>query len=267
MRPTPSRLLPPNGSTACCADADTRMACRGEFESYRATRDRAARNELALRHEWLAVRLARRLAQRGQPADDLTQVAWIGLIKAIERFDTDRGVAFPAFATPTIVGELKRHFRDHSWDLVVPRRAKELRNSIGAGADVLHQRLGRAPRPAELAAYLGVSREAVIETLAAMSAHRARSLHPLPGRPALDGHTDDPRWTDQVDARVAAVAAVSTLIARDRMILYWRFYDDRTQSEIAERIGLSQVQVSRRLTACLAELRRTLGPLAAADGH
>jgi RNA polymerase sigma-B factor len=247
---------PASGSprAACCRDGSD---CSAAFAQYRETRDRALRNDLALRHEWLATRHARGLGDRGQPLDDLTQVAWIGLIKAIERYDPGRGVGFPAFATPTIVGELKRHFRDHSWDVTVPRRAKDTRTGVRAGTEVLQQRLRRAPTPGELADHLGVTREVVVETLAAMNAHRARSFDGGADHPA-SGPGVDARWTDRVDERVLAWAAIQRLDRRDRLILYWRFFDDATQAEIGERIGVSQVQVSRRLTASLAALRQAL---------
>ncbi|MCB8907004.1 MULTISPECIES: SigB/SigF/SigG family RNA polymerase sigma factor [unclassified Streptomyces] len=214
---------------------------------------------------------ARRFRSRAEPTEDIVQVGTIGLIKAINRFDPDRAVDFSAFALPTIVGEMKRFFRDTSWAVRVPRRLQELRIDLAKAADTLEQDLGRRPTRAELAARLHVSEEDVAEGQLAAHGYAARSL---------DGHSDDSDAPPGATARrlaasepsyelIESLTALRPLLARlderDRRILELRFGEELTQREIGRRVGLSQMHVSRLLARILTELRKGLlddGPTA-----
>jgi RNA polymerase sigma-B factor len=213
-------------------------------------RDRALRDEIAEHATWLATRGARRFADRGEPFDDLVQVARIGLLNAIDRFDPEQGVPFGAYATPTIMGELRRYFRDHTWGVHVSRRAKDLRPAVNAAAEALSKELQRSPRVAEIAERMHLSEEAVIEALEANGAYRAHSLDPT-GRsaPAEESSVDD------VLNRDVIVGLLDRLRPRERRILYLRFFEERSQAQIAEVIGTSQVHVGRLIASSLAELR------------
>lgn len=216
----------------------------------------------------LAVNIARRYAHRGEPLDDLAQVASIGLMHAIDRFDPARGRHFLAFAVPTMTGEVRRHFRDRTWAMRVPRGLKELNSDINAAVRALYQQLGRAPRPSEIAATLNVSTGAVLEALEAAHSYKAASLDKLltpgagtdaPGSTALGdlfGATDP--GFDVVTDTHAITGYVAALPPRERAILKMRFYDDMTQIQIAEKIGVSQMHVSRLLAAVLARLRNSV---------
>ncbi|MCZ7525625.1 MAG: SigB/SigF/SigG family RNA polymerase sigma factor [Acidimicrobiia bacterium] len=231
------------------------------FSRYRRSGDRALRNELIEHHRGLALHLAQRFAHRGEPFDDLVQVAMLGLLKAVERFDPDRGAAFSSFAAPTISGELKRHFRDRTWSVKVPRRIQEMRLEVRAAADALHQRLGRAPAPAELAADLSVTTDEVLEAMEATNAYRATSLSaPLRDEPdvALEQRLGtDP--TGELDRDVLLEQLIDELPEREQRLIRLRFFGDLTQSEIAEQLGISQMHVSRLLRRTLLDLRERLG--------
>ena len=220
------------------------------FRHYRNTVDRASRNELVQRHMWLAERCARRYWDRGEPLDDLIQVASIGLVKAVERYDSDQGT-FVGFATPTILGELKRHFRDRTWSVAVPRRAKEMRTSVRTASEVLRQELGRAPTLDEIAARTASSREQVIETLDAERVYRPMSLELLLGG-ADRAYGADAAETDTVLLVRLLLARVD---AQDRHIIFLTYFEDWTQRQIGAHLGIGQVQVSRRLKAALTQLR------------
>lgn len=232
------------------------LRCAERFSIYQDSGSRAIRNQLVEDHQWLAERCARRFGGRGESSEDLGQVAWIGLIKAVERFDPKRGIEFSGFATPTITGEIKRHFRDATWRLSVPRRPKEQRTRIVAAVDVLHQRLGRSPTVEEIADFLQLDRDIVVEALFANRAYRAESLDaevaPIEGQDYAHGGPDE---AADADVRIAAFDALGALGARDRQIMYWRFYEECTQREIGERLGVGQVQVSRLIRAALDRLR------------
>jgi RNA polymerase sigma-B factor len=213
-------------------------------------------------HRWIAQVAVRRFAHRGEPVDDLTQVALLGVLKAVERFDPDFGSSFNAFALPTVMGELRRHFRDATWALRVSRRAKELHLALSAAVEPLTHELGRPPRLDELARRLGASVEEIVEAVEAGNAYRTT---PLLHRAGDDGLPDDLRILAAEDDSLAGAAARLTvhdvldeLPERERTILYLRFFGDLTQSEIAEKIGVSQVHVSRLLRSTLATLRRRL---------
>jgi RNA polymerase sigma-B factor len=215
---------------------------------------------------WLpmAKRLASRYAGRGEPLDDLVQVATIGLVKAVDRFDPQRGVSFGSYAIPTIVGEIKRHFRDRTWWVRVPRRLQELRLAIGEANSTLSHRLRRAPTVADIATHLGVGEDEVVEGLEAAHAYSATSL----SRPAgPDGQMElgdtlgeDDRDLEVAELRVALGPAIATLDPRERRILMLRFYGNCTQTQIAEQIGVSQMHVSRLLSRALMKLRGQLDP-------
>jgi len=221
----------------------------------------AARDELVTMHLPLAGFLARRFRDRGESLDDLTQVATIGLIKAVDRFDIERGVEFSTFATPTIVGEIKRHFRDKGWAIRVPRRLQELRISIGRATAELSQSTGRSPTVAELAAHIGVSDEEILEGLESAQAYATLSLDASSsdgsdeGASLVDTLGEDDPGLGEVDTRQTLHPLVATLPAREQRIIHMRFYDNMTQAQIAEQIGVSQMHVSRLLAKSLAQLR------------
>jgi RNA polymerase sigma-B factor len=231
------------------------------FERWRRYSDRRARDELVERFLPLARKLARRYVPSSEPYEDLVQVASLGLVKAVERFDPDRGFAFTSFAVPTIVGELKRYFRDSGWTLHVDRSAQERARKITEAQQQMSARTGRAPSVSELAQYLEMSQEEVLDGLQTAEAYDAVSLDaPLAG----DEDGTATRWDaiggcDQrlelVDDQATIFAAAKHLPERERQILYLRFGEDLTQTEIAERVGVSQMQVSRLLRRSLHRLR------------
>ena len=238
------------------------------FARYRATQDSAVVEELVIRFEPLVRSVARRYHARGEPLDDLVQVANVGLLKAIQRFDPDRGFAFTSFATPTMLGELKRYFRDSGWAVHVPRGVKERALELAAATDKLSARLGRSPSIAELAEELGATQE---QTLDALEAYHGRHASPLE-RSGSDDDEDgapSPATTLGVEDAGLERAEYMTVIARgvdalsddDRRLLHLRFEEDLTQSEIAKRIGTSQMQVSRLLRAAIEKIRRVSGEL------
>ncbi|MEU1587325.1 RNA polymerase sigma factor SigF [Micromonospora sp. NPDC005710] len=210
----------------------------------------------------LARHLARRYSGRGAPDDDLTQTASVGLIKAVDNFDPSRGIDFSGYAIPTVIGEIKRYFRDRTWAVRVPRRLQELRLSISAANGVLTQTLGRLPTVADIASYLDVSEETVLEGLEGARAYRATSLSTPIGsdgnRELGDTLGDDDHEIDLVEIRVALAPALATLPEREREILSLRFHGNLTQAQIADRIGVSQMHVSRLITRSLATLRHRL---------
>ena len=230
------------------------------FAKYRATGDHAIRNRLVERYSGLAVALARRFDQRGVPLDDLVQVAHIGVLNAVTRFDPDRGVNFTTFATPTVLGEIKRHFRDKTWSVRVPRSLKDLHVKVAPAVSELHQQLGRSPTIAEIADHLNSSEDDVLEAMEAGAAYRPDSID----TPSQDG--DGPFLGDRIsvpdkelgasDERVTVRALMTQLPERERTIVYMRYYEDLTQAEIAERVGVSQVHVSRLLRQSLERLGR-----------
>jgi RNA polymerase sigma-B factor len=225
---------------------------------------RAALRERAIGHSLpLAERLARRFQGMGEPSTDLTQVAALGLMKAIDGFDPDYGTDFGGYATPTIVGELKRYFRDKGWGVHVPRRLQELRIEINRVRDALGQELGRSPTPGDVAERLGVDEEQVLEALVASSAYRPVSLFaPLSGDDDAGTLADvlggDDRAIDGVEFRTAVRPLVARLPERERRILSLRFYGNLTQAQIASELGISQMHVSRLLARTLDGLRRAL---------
>jgi len=222
-----------------------------------------SRGELVELHLPLVEYLARRFRNRGEWLDDLTQVATIGLIKSIDRFDLSRGVEFSTYATPTIVGEIKRHFRDKGWAVRVPRRLQELKLALTKAISDLAQRLGRAPTVAELAAHLQMSEEEVLEGLESANAYSTVSLDaPDSGdddAPAVAeslGMLDDA--LEGVEYRESLKPLLERLPPREKRILLLRFFGNMTQSQIAIELGISQMHVSRLLARTLAQLREGL---------
>jgi RNA polymerase sigma-B factor len=203
--------------------------------------------------------VARRFAGRGEPLTDLTQVAAIGLIKAVDRYDPTRGVPFASYAIPTMVGEIKRYFRDAGWTVRVPRRLQELAPQLAVAVEDLTQALQRSPTTQELAAHLRVSRDQVVETRRCASAYQSWSLEqPVAGTEDLrliDMLTSVDLGLDAVDRRETLRWALGRLPVRERRAIGLRFVGEMTQSQIAARIGVSQMQVSRLLTRSLIRLR------------
>jgi RNA polymerase sigma-B factor len=231
------------------------------FFEYRRTKDRGIRDELISEHLGLAIALARRFAGRGEAVDDLEQIATLGLLKAVERFEPERGLAFSTFATPTISGEIKRHFRDKSWSVRVPRALQELGLRLTATVGELTNELGRSPTVAEIAERLEVDPEAVLEAMEANRAFATQSLDAqLPGDDRTLGDTlggDEPGM-DQIEHEMVVHDLLATLPEREQTILRLRFFDGLTQTEIAAQVGISQMHVSRLLSRSLDQLRQGL---------
>lgn len=238
------------------------------FDEFAAATDEAERErlrtELITGHLPLAEHIARRFSNRGQPAEDLRQVASLGLIQAVSRFDPARGTDFLSFAVPTIMGEIRRYFRDNGWSVHVPRRLQELHLRIGAATTTLFQELSRSPTPSELAAYLQVSVDEVYEGLEAGNAYSVASMDQTIGE---DGDAagqlarklgyDDPELEKVTDVE-SLKPLIGKLPERERLILSLRFHGNMTQTQIADRMGMSQMHVSRLLARTLAELRSGL---------
>ncbi len=220
------------------------------------------RNRLVRMHLPLVEHLARRFRNRGEPLDDLTQVATIGLIKSVDRFDPERGVEFSTYATPTVVGEIKRHFRDKGWAVRVPRRLQELRLSLTTATAELSQLHGRSPTVHELAERLAISEEEVLEGLESANAYSTLSLD------VPDTDDESPAVADTLGAEDEALEGVEyreslkplleDLPPREKRILLLRFFGNMTQSQIAQEVGISQMHVSRLLARTLAQLREKL---------
>jgi RNA polymerase sigma-B factor len=211
----------------------------------------------------LADHIARRFSNRGEPLEDLVQVARMGLLQAVNRFDVDNGADFLAFAVPTIMGEVRRYFRDHGWSVKVPRRMKELGPQLNRALDELSQLLGRAPTASEIASHLGLDREEVVQAQIASSSYSTLSSDAPAFRAAGD---DDERSISSsfgdLDANLEKVLDIETvrpllaaLPARQQTVLLLRFFENMTQTQIAERLGISQMHVSRLLARSLATLR------------
>lgn len=237
---------------------------RALLRRYRSDRQPAVREELVSRFMPLARRLASRYRGGAEPFDDLIQVASLGLVKAIERFDPDRGTAFSSFAVPTILGELKRHFRDRGWSVHVPREVQERIVLVERAMTELPTRLGRPPSVAEIAERLECEPEDVLEAMHAAQTHHAISLDAASSIDADDAAPlgerigeSDPSF-EAIEYGEAIERAMVDVSNRDRMVLHLRFVEDLTQSEIAERVGVSQMHVSRILRATLEKLREAV---------
>jgi len=248
-------------------DPHDRSGARAMFIELRKLQDGSTeyaelRNQLVRMHLPLVEHLARRFRNRGEPLDDLTQVATIGLIKSVDRFDPERGVEFSTYATPTVVGEIKRHFRDKGWAVRVPRRLQELRLALTTATAELSQLHGRSPTVHELAEKLGISEEEVLEGLESANAYSTLSLD------VPDTDDESPAVADTLGAEDEALEGVEyreslkplleDLPPREKRILLLRFFGNMTQSQIAQEVGISQMHVSRLLARTLAQLREKL---------
>ncbi|GHH81739.1 RNA polymerase sigma factor [Streptomyces sulfonofaciens] len=253
-RPTPHHPQDRSGARAMFVELRSLPAGTPEYAELR--------NQLVRMHLPLVEHLARRFRNRGEPLDDLTQVATIGLIKSVDRFDPDRGVEFSTYATPTVVGEIKRHFRDKGWAVRVPRRLQELRLALTTATAELSQLHGRSPTVHELAEKLSISEEEVLEGLESANAYSTLSLD------VPDTDDESPAVADTLGAEDEALEGVEyreslkplleDLPPREKRILLLRFFGNMTQSQIAQEVGISQMHVSRLLARTLAQLREKL---------
>lgn len=245
--------------TSTCAEKFAELTAAGSDTERRL----ALRAELVTEYLSVAEHIARRFSGRGEAFDDLVQVARVGLINAVDRFEPERGTDFLSFAVPTIMGEVRRHFRDASWSVRVPRRLKELHLQIGQVSGELGQRLGRAPTPTEIARELDMTVEEVSEGLQAGNAYYAVSVDKPAGDDAESvsladtlGEEDD--GLESVENHESLQPLLRALPARERTILMLRFFGNMTQTQIAEHVGISQMHVSRLLAQTLEHLRAKL---------
>ncbi len=248
---------PDAGDEVPVGDAPAAVQEAALFAEFARTRSRRLRNVLVERHMGLAAHVARRFGRRGPSDDDLRQVAFLALVKAVDRFEPDRNVAFSTFAGRTIEGEIKRHFRDNTWTVSVPRSAKEIHLQLRRATDELTQTLGRAPTVRQLAERLGVATDVVIEGIAAGSAYATASLDaPAAAEgPGAEIGAEDPGFSYVADTSVVG-ELIGRLPGREREIVRLRFYEELTQGEIAERMGMSQMHVSRLLRRSFEQMRR-----------
>jgi RNA polymerase sigma-B factor len=263
MRPSPV-------DSQTLSATDTRIATRAAFAALRHLTPNDPgrldlRDYLVRLHMPLVEHLARRFVNRGEPLDDLVQVGTIGLLKAIDRFVYERGVEFSTYATPTVLGEIKRHFRDRGWSIRVPRRLQEMRLALAATTAELTQELGRSPTMAEIAERLDIDEESVVEGLASANAYSTVSLDATDAREdagatMLDALGEDDAELGNVEYRASLRPLLAALDPRDQRILVLRFFYGMTQSQIAEEIGMSQMHVSRLLSRTLDRLRQALLP-------
>jgi len=233
------------------------------LERYHADGDVAARQELIERHVEFVRRLAQRYARRGEQLDDLTQVGCVGLIKAIDRYDGGFGASLTTYAAPNILGEIKRHFRDRGWSVRVPREIQELNVRLTKLVDELTTKLGRSPSVDELAEAANASVEQVLEALESSSAYSAMSLSEGPdpdeeGGGPIDTLGEDDAGYEQSEQRITLATGIQRLPPRERAILHLRFFEGLTQSEIADRVGISQMHVSRLIRNSLDRIRDEL---------
>lgn len=244
---------------------DLRSADREMFEQLAAleagtSEHEALRAALIERHLPLVTFMARKFADRGEPLDDLIQVGTIGLIKAIDRFEISKGFEFSTFATPTIVGEIKRHFRDKTWAVRVPRRLQELGASVTKATTELTQKLDRSPTPKEIAKHLGITVDDVAEALESNAAHSTVSLDVTSETSTSIGETFGAldEALEGVEYRESLKPLLAQLDDREKRILQMRFFDNLSQSQIATELGISQMHVSRILNKVLTHLREGL---------
>jgi len=258
-RPAAARLPTPRPGGDTTYDHLAPLLAEYAAGDRRSARGRAIREELIGGYLPVVRNIARRYRGRGESVDDLEQVGVIGLLHALDRFDPARGTDFLGYLIPTVTGEVRRHFRDRTWSMRVPRRLKDLQHPMRQAVEDLSARLRRSPRPSEIAAHLGVPLDEVVDALQAHHAHTADSLDAAAG-----GDAESPLGAllGRVDAELATVeyrdalrAALDALPERERSIIVLRFFGDLTQTQIAEQIGVSQMHVSRLLSQTLATLR------------
>ena len=252
--------------TTSSKSAWDKQKTRELFRRYKEQGDMDAREQLVMSHMNLVRFLANKFKNRGEPLDDLMQVGYLGLLKAIDRFDPDRGLEFTTYATPTILGEIKRHFRDKGWSVRVPRRLQELSAKVNQATDTLTTQLQRSPSVEEIADYLDAS---VDEALEAMESSSAYSSVPLEGTGStesddapsvLDRYAEEDSELALTDDRLIIEEALAGFSPREREVIELRFLKGMTQIEIAEKLGVSQVQVSRLLRRTLKKIQDRLDP-------
>lgn len=252
--------------TSSSKSAWDKQKTRELFRRYKEDGDMEAREQLVMSHLNLVRFLANKFKNRGEPLDDLIQVGYLGLLKAIDRFDPDRGLEFTTYATPTILGEIKRHFRDKGWSVRIPRRLQELSAKVNQATDTLTTQLQRSPTIQEIADYLDAS---VDEVLEAMESSSAYSSVPLEGTGSSE-NDDAPSVIDRygsednelafTDDRLVIEEALKGFSPREREVIELRFLKGMTQIEIAEQLGISQVQVSRLLRRTLKKIQDKIDP-------
>lgn len=236
------------------------------FRRFKEEGDMDAREKLVMSHLNLVRFIANKFKNRGEPIDDLIQVGYLGLLKAIDRFDPSRGLEFTTFATPTIMGEIKRHFRDKGWSVRVPRRLQELSAKVNQATDTLTSQLQRSPTIAEIADYLDATVDEVLEAMESSSAYSSVSLEAPSG--AVDDDTPSviDRYATEdsdlafTDDRIIIEEALASFSPRERDVIEMRFLKGMTQIEIAEKLGISQVQVSRLLRRTLKKIQDKIDP-------
>ena len=238
----------------------------GLFREYVTTRSLVVRDTLVIAHQNLVRFLASKFANRGEPLEDLVQVGMIGLINAIDRFDPDRGTKFSTYATPTIVGEIRRHFRDKAWSLKVPRRLQELNLAANKAAEDLSQRLGRPPTIQDIAAAVGTSEEETLEAIELGNAYDTISLDTKLSYEGESAPLSLAEFVGDVDGSLQNVEtygdlkqAIESLEPREKAIIYYRFFRDMSQTEVAKRLNISQMHVSRLQQKALKRLKELLG--------
>ncbi|HXW77433.1 MAG TPA: SigB/SigF/SigG family RNA polymerase sigma factor [Candidatus Eremiobacteraceae bacterium] len=244
---------------------EQRERIRERFAAFAVTRDEAIRDELVLEHVNLVRYLALKFANRGEPLDDLVQVGTVGLIKAVDRFEADRGVEFTTYATPTIVGEIKRYFRDKGWAVRVPRRLQELNLAVNRAVEELSIELGRSVTVSDLAARLGASEDDIIEAQELGQAYNLLSLDAEVGSES-DGRSatlaeyvgaTDPQL-EAAEVKLLLEESFGVLDGRERIVVYLRYYQGMAQTDIARRLQVSQMHVSRLQARAVAKLKASL---------
>ena len=236
------------------------------FRRYKEEGDEEAREQLIVSHVNLVRYIAAKFKNRGEPLDDLIQVGTIGLIKAIDRFDPSRGLEFTTYATPTIMGEIKRHFRDKGWTIRVPRRLQELSAKVNSATDELTARLQRSPSIGEVAEYLGTTADEVLEAMESSSAYSSVPLEAQGGNEDDDAPSVIDRYAsvdgdlEASDDRIVLEEVIGEFPEADQQAIRMRFIDGMTQVEIAKRLGISQVQVSRMLRRALRRIQDKIDP-------
>ncbi len=236
------------------------------FRRYKQNGDMDAREKLVMSHMNLVRFLANKFKNRGEPLDDLMQVGYLGLLKAIDRFDPDRGLEFTTYATPTIMGEIKRHFRDKGWSVRVPRRLQELSAKVNQATDTLTAQLQRSPKVEEIAEYLDATVDDVLEAMESSSAYSSVPLEAPSGSDSDDAPSVIDRYVTEdsdlafTDDRLVLEEALRDFSPREREIIELRFLKGMTQIEIAQKLGISQVQVSRLLRRTLKKVQDKIDP-------
>lgn len=261
MRGSDSNLLIRKSTVADWTEEETEQL----FRNYIRTRDPKVRDQLVMMHQNLVRFLAGKFANRGEPLEDLVQVGVIGLINAIDRFDPDRGTKFSTYATPTIVGEIRRHFRDKAWSLKVPRRLQELNLAANKAAEELSQRLGHPPTIQEIANQVGATEEEALEAIELGNAYDTVSLD---SKLAYEGESAPltlAEFVGDVDGSLQNIEtygdlkqAIDCLEPREKAIIYYRFFKDMSQTEVAKRLNISQMHVSRLQQKAVKRLKELL---------